>query len=236
MKSIFMTSGPTFSVKKEDGERKAVKLNNPDLIACLKSEIEKYDNLVFVCSTPDEYEKNDKFAEIITKSLSLSGFKFAMSDLIDSRNWLFTKSLVSNADLIVLLGGDPLDQMEFFNSIELKEKLEGYNGCLLGISAGSINMGNKSYCSKDEDFEESVIYKGLGLVDVTIDPHFDVEDTARTNEILIPDSHKLNFISLPDDSFILVKDDEIKIYGDAYSFENGTCNKIEGLHIVNKKI
>lgn len=227
MKSIFMTSGPNFSIKKENGERRAIRLDNVDLVANLKSEIEKYDNLVFICSTPDEYEKNDSFASIITKSLSLSGLKFAMSDLIDSRNWLFTKSLVSNADLIVLLGGDPLEQMEFFNSIQLKEKLKHFNGCLLGISAGTINMANKVYCSKDDDIDESLIYKGLGLVDISVEPHFDVSDLNRINEVLIPDSQRTSFIAIPDESFILVKEGNVKIFGDAYSFKEGSYNKID---------
>ena len=227
MKAIFMTSGPNFSIKKENGERKAVRLDNVDLVANLKSEIEKYDNLVFICSTPDDYEKNDSFASVITKSLSLSGLKFAMSDLIDSRNWLFTKSLVTNADLIVLLGGDPLEQMEFFNSIELKEKLKHFNGCLLGISAGTINMANKAYCSKDDDIEESLIYNGLGLVDISVEPHFDASNLSRINDVLIPDSQKTSFIAIPDESFILVKEGNAQIYGDAYLFKDGAYNKID---------
>ena len=222
-----MTSGPNFSIKKENGERKAVRLDNVDLVANLKSEIEKYDNLVFICSTPDDYEKNDSFASVITKSLSLSGLKFAMSDLIDSRNWLFTKSLVTNADLIVLLGGDPLEQMEFFNSIELKEKLKHFNGCLLGISAGTINMANKAYCSKDDDIEESLIYNGLGLVDISVEPHFDASNLSRINDVLIPDSQKTSFIAIPDESFILVKEGNAQIYGDAYLFKDGAYNKID---------
>ena len=227
MRAIFMTSGPNFSVKKEDGTRKAIRIDNADLVLNLIKEIEKYDNLVFICSSPDEYEKNDAFASVITKSLSLSGLKFAMSDLIDSRNWLFTKSLVTNADLIVLLGGDPLEQMEFFNSIELKEKLINYKGCLLGISAGTVNMANKAYCSKDDDIEESIIYNGLGLVDISVEPHFEESDLNRINDVLIPDSQKISFIALPNDSFVLVEENDIKIYGDAYSFKEGTYTKID---------
>ena len=227
MKAIFMTSGPNFSIKKENGERKAIRLDNVDLVSNLKGEIEKYDNLVFICSTPDDYEKNDSFASIITKSLSLSGLKFAMSDLIDSRNWLFTKSLVTNADLIVLLGGDPLEQMEFFNSIELKEKLKYFNGCLLGISAGTINMANKVYCSKDDHIEESLIYNGLGLVDISVEPHFDESNLSRINDVLIPDSQKTSFIAIPDESFILVKEGNTKICGDAYLFKDGSYSKMD---------
>ena len=39
MKAIFMTSGPNFSVKKEDGTRKAIRIDNADLVLNLKKEI-----------------------------------------------------------------------------------------------------------------------------------------------------------------------------------------------------
>ena len=109
-------------------QKEAIKLVNENLLETLKNEIKAYNNLLFICSTPDNYKTNEEFSKIIEKSLSLSGFKFQMSDLIDSRNWLFSKSLICNADLIILLGGDPIEQMEFFNNIELKEKLKKYNG------------------------------------------------------------------------------------------------------------
>ena len=127
MNSIILTSGPEFSVKNEKGERKAIKLANASLVEILKKSIKKYDNILFICSSPDEYKKNEEFSQIITKSLSLAGMKFQMSDLIDSRNWLFSKGLIVNSDLIVLLGGNPIEQMEFFNNIELKNKLKKYD-------------------------------------------------------------------------------------------------------------
>lgn len=232
MKSIILTSGPEFTIKNENGERKAIKLTNEALVQTLNSEIEQYDNLLFICSTPDDYKKNEEYAKLITKSLSLSGFKFAMSDLIDSRNWLFSKGLINGANLVVLLGGDPLQQMEFFNAIELKEKLKRYKGCLLGISAGTINMAKNVYCSKDESIEETLYYKGLGLTDINVEPHFDIEDTNRINDVLLVDSGKKPFVALPNESFIVIKDGTVNLHGDAYYFNNGEYNKIEDLNTV----
>ena len=230
MKSIILTSGPEFSVKNEDGNRKAVKLANEALVQTLKEEIEDYNNLLFICSTPDEYKKNEEYSKLITKSLSLAGLKFSMSDVIDSRNWLFSKGLINSANLVVLLGGDPLEQMEFFNGIELKEKLRKYKGCLLGISAGTVNMAKTVYCSKDEDIEETLYYKGLGLTDINVEPHFDDTDTVRINEVLLKDSEKKSFVALPDESFIVLKDGNVTLNGDAYYFSNGSYNKIDSLN------
>lgn len=228
MNTLILTSGPQFYTKNQKGEKKAIKLNNEQLVDVLKNEVEKFENLLFICSSPDEYKKNEEYADIITSSLSLSGIKFHMADLIDSRNWLFAKGLINNSDLIILLGGDPLEQMEFFNNIELKDKIKKYKGVLMGISAGTINMAENAYCSKDEKIENTQFYKGLGVTNINVEPHFNIEDISRINEILLVDSNKKSFVALPDESFILVKKEETILYGEGYYFNEGNYNKIEG--------
>lgn len=230
MKAIFLTSGPSFTYKNEKGNRVAIKLENKELVECLKKEIENYNNVLLVCSSPDDYEKTDKYSEGIVKSLSLSGFKFKMSDVLDSRNALFSRSLVLNSDLVIFMGGDSLDQITFFNDIEMKDILKRYKGVLLGISAGTMNMADKVYCSKDENIEDTVYYKGLGLTNINVEPHFNVNDTTRINEILLKDSIKKPFIALPDESFIVITKEETKLYGDAYYFNGGKYEKLENIN------
>ena len=65
MKAIFLTSGPEFTYKKEKGNLIANKLENKELVECLKNEIENYNNLLLVCSSPDNYDKTDKYSEQI---------------------------------------------------------------------------------------------------------------------------------------------------------------------------
>jgi dipeptidase E len=228
MNSIILTSGPAFSIKKGNGERKSIRLRNEALVKHLKNNIDGYNNLLFICSSPDDYEKNELYSSVITKSLSLSGFKFDMVDLIDSRNWLFTKGLINNSNLVILLGGHPLNQMSFFEDIELKDKLRKYKGCLMAISAGTINLATNDYCSKDDDIEESCYYKGLGLVDINVEPHFDINDKTRIDSILNEDSKKKPFFALPDDSIIVYKDNQYLLEGEGYYFKDGTHTKVNG--------
>ncbi len=237
MKAIFLTSDPEFTYKKEKENVIANKLENKELVECLKNEIENYNNLLLVCSSPDNYDKTDKYSEQIVKSLSLSGFKFKMSDVLDSRNALFSRSLILNSDLVIFMGGDPLDQITFFNDIEMKDILKRYKGVLLGISAGTMNMAGKVYYSKNENIEKTVYYKGLGLTNINVEPNFNVNDEIRINEVLLKDSIKQSFIALPDESFITIKKEEIKLYGDAYYFNAGKYEKIDNLNKVleNKK-
>lgn len=233
MKTIILTSNPAFSIKNEKNIRKPIKLDN-NLIATLKKEVKEFNNILFISSSPDEYETNEEYSNIIFKSLSLSGVKFKMMDLIDSRNWLFSRGLINNADLIILMGGNPLEQMEFFHNIELKDKLKKYTKCIMGISSGSINMSNDAYCSQDDKIENSCNYKGLGLTNIRIEPHFDINDEKRINNLLLEDSKKKNFIALEDDSFILIKKNDIKLFGNGYYFNGGNYMKINDKEI--KKI
>lgn len=230
MSTLFLTSGPRF-YKEGKYDLISDRVNNKDLIIELKRELKGYSNLVFVCSNPSDYKNSEKYSSLIVKSLSLSGIKFDMIDLIDDRNWLFSKSLISNADLVILLGGDTVTQMEFFNDIELSDKLKKCNGVILGISAGTINMASNAYCSKDDN-EETAYYKGLGLTNINIEPHFNINNKKRIQDILLEDSKKQAFVALDDDSFIIAKGNTAKIFGNAYYFKNGEYKKINDMNEV----
>lgn len=227
MSSIFLTNGFDFWIENENGQKKAVKLANKGFIDNLKKEIKSFDNLLLIASSPDDYNKNDEYCALIAKSLSLSGVKFNLVDILDSRNWLFSKSLVKNSDLIILMGGNPVEQINFFESIELREKLKKFDGCIMGISAGSINMASNVYCSEDGDIEKSIYYKGLGLTNINIEPHFDLNDKSRIDNILIPDSRKSPFIAINNDSYIVLKNKSINLFGEGYYFYKGAYKKIE---------
>ncbi len=222
MKAIFLTSGPTFY--------KNHKIINKPLVEQLKKEIIKYDYLLLIASTPDSYDLNEKYGQNLKKELESAKIKFAYTDILDSRNWLFSKSLIKNADLIIVMGGDPLEQIEFLNNIDFKEKLKKFNGCLMGISAGSLNLANYVYCSQDKDIEQSVYYRGVGVTNLNIEPHFDINDTTRINNVLLKDSKERSFIALPNESFIVVKDNKYDLYGDAYYFENSKYRKIVNIN------
>lgn len=232
MKSVILTSKPQFFADKGKGEKKALKLTNLKFIEELKKSLYKYDNILFVCASCDDYKNNEECAQLITKSLALSGIKFQISDLIDSRNWLFSKSLINNSDLVVLMDGNPLEQIQFYNDIELKLKLKSFNGCLLTIGSGTLNAGNSVYCSKRNELENSVYYNGLGLTNINIETSFNSADITRINEILLEDSKKKTFIALEDDSFIALKNGKIELYGTAYYFSKGEYKKIKKIEEV----
>jgi peptidase E len=84
-----------------------------------------------------------------------------------------------------------------------------------------MNLGKVAFYSKDEDYPETIFYDALGITDLTIDPHFDINDKDRVNEA-IKGSKKHKIIGLPDYSAIVIEeDDSIKNIGVNYVFEGG---------------
>ena len=83
-----------------------------------------------------------------------------------------------------------------------------------------MNLAVNSYYSKDEDYPESIFYKGLGVIDITIDPHFDINNSEQVKEAIV-NSKKNRIIGLPNESAIIIVDNNIKYIGKNYIFEGG---------------
>ena len=90
---------------------------------------------------------------------------------------------LKNADIIYLLGGNPFIQLDYLRKNKFDDIIRNTSALVIGVSAGSMNLATNSYYSKDEDYPESIIYKGLGIIDITIDPHFDINNEEQVNEI-----------------------------------------------------
>lgn len=100
------------------------------------------------------------------------------------------------------------------------------NKVLLGLSAGSMNLGKIGYYSKDEDYDKTFFYEGLGITSTIIEPHFDINNTSQVEEI-INSSSKHKIIGLPNDSCIVIKDNNIEYINDYYVAEKGKIKRKE---------
>ncbi|MDD3186896.1 MAG: Type 1 glutamine amidotransferase-like domain-containing protein [Bacilli bacterium] len=194
-------------------------------IKVLRQDLKGKSNLVSI-GAKREYEKNDKYfyGTIDTNSVEK---QFSFSDLnqfslIDGRTPRKEGlELLEKADIIYLQGGDPFAQLDYIRNNNYDKFLKDYKGIIIGFSAGSMNLSKISFYSKDEDYPETCFYEGLGLVNITIDPHFDITDNSRINE-LKECSLKKEIIGLPDNSLIIVdENDNIIEYGANYKYSNG---------------
>lgn len=90
-----------------------------------------------------------------------------------------------------------------------------------------MNLGKIGYYSKDDDYDKTFFYEGLGFTDITIDPHFDINNRKQVNEI-IDSSYKYKIIGLPNDSCIVIKDNEIYYINNYFVVEDCRIEERKG--------
>ena len=185
--------------------------------------------LVVISSTFSKKEKNDKYHPIIIHWFTLCGISFEQIDFIDARTEVsVAQDLVREANVVFLSGGDTLQQIKWIKEYGLIDILRNRNGVTIGVSAGSINMAVHALCIKDEEVEETVRYDGIGLVDINIEPHFDLENQEYNQNNLYPESFQNEIICLPNASALRVDEEGGVTYiGECFSLKKGILKKIK---------
>lgn len=190
-----------------------------------------------ISSDPDDTEMNELVRDVFRESLFLSGLLCVCCDLCDRRSGGLSREEIGGYDVIVLSGGHVPTENRFFREIGLREKLCGFDGIVIGISAGSMNSAEVVYAQPElegeaSDPEYSRFLSGLGLTDLMILPHYqDVRDTVLDGmrvmeDITYPDSVGRRFYALVDGSYITVSEGGTTLHGEAWLIENGGIRKI----------
>lgn len=236
MRALFLTSSINTNKEDEFGNKTPIKFENKNhILDNFKKYINKYDNFLYIASDPNDYEKNDLYSSIVFKSFDLT-FPFKNYKVLDNRNVKDLRRLVLNADFIYLSGGHVPTQNKFFNDINLKDLLKkNIDVVICGVSAGSMNTSEVVYSPPEEDGEAvnpkyERYLKGLGLINISINPHYNDEVVILDNldvkkDILLPDSKKRCFFAYPDGTYILKANNKVMLYGLSYLFKDGKCYK-----------
>ena len=112
----------------------------------LQEDITDRKSLVMISSTP-LVDEADGAAE--RSWLDHAGISFDEYHLINYRvQKEDAQSLLENASVIFLLGGDTMEQNGFLVDYELSEPIKKSKAIVMGASAGAINMSAKWLCSK----------------------------------------------------------------------------------------
>ena len=192
---------------------------------------------VFVASDPDNTERTERFAGSIRTGFELTGFRFSDYQVLDGRNAEQCAALVAEADLLILAGGHVPTQNRFFQDIALRERLAGFDGVVMGISAGTMNCEELVYAPPELEGEAidpgyQRFYPGLGLTKAMIFPHFqetryEVVDGLPTLESsLLPDSMGRKIYAIVDGSYLLGRDGQEELRGEAYLIQDGILTQI----------
>ena len=222
--------------KDENGERHSIKIENTNnIITNIKKNSPHKNKIVIVANNPDTHEINDSWAKIRFQSLKLSGFKFKEQILLDNRNAKNAKEIIGNASLIILMGGKIMCQMKFLKKIGLKKLLNNFNGVVIGLSAGTMNMCKNvlNFPEENADLGQPLVTKGFGFLDEFILLHFNgvsypyqYDGIDVIKDYALPFSYKRDILAIPDGSYIYIGGgNKPTIYGDAYIIRKGMIYK-----------
>ncbi|MCH5156011.1 MAG: Type 1 glutamine amidotransferase-like domain-containing protein [Clostridiales bacterium] len=236
---LFLTSLLRTHYYDESGARVPVALGNEnEILANIKKRLKRINRLVVVAN--DQYDSADNAEKLsaVRESLRLSGMEFKEAVMLDVRNKSAAKEIISGADLIILTGGKCVCQAEFFREIGLKDILTGYNGIVIGVSAGTMNLCKTvaNFPEEKSDLNDERWFDGMGFVSETIVPHYDgktnnyqfaCEDFDVAKYYILPMSKERELVGLPNDSYIIIDHNGHKQYrGDVYIIADGKSKRL----------
>lgn len=238
---VFLTSSPTGDL---DGKYTCVGFDSRNGFSDQLRKVWKRDaKVLMITASPDKVEANAEmkafFHDAIFKTgLTCSSFDLWEASILENAA-SYSKEILHSYDVIFLGGGHVPTQQKFFRKLKLRENIQGFEGIVIGISAGTMNCADIVYAQPEEvgeavDPAYEKFIPGLGLTDVNVLPHYQMtkdfmlDGLKLFEEISIPDSREKEFYALPDGSYVIVENDwagsTATVYGKAYILKDGSMD------------
>lgn len=234
---VFLTSSPTGPL---DQSRR---VDGLDTMNNFRENLARYwqgpAKCLMISAFPEDVKVNDEMREFFANAFVHSGFMVSAFDIWDCRTTDFSKVNLHSYHVVILGGGHVPTQNTFFGQIQLANLLQGYQGLVIGISAGSMNSADVVYAQPEmpgegvhPDYQRFLV--GLGLTKVNILPHYQMikdwklDGMRLFEDITYGDSHGKAFVALVDGSYLLIENNRETIWGESYLITNGTCHKLCG--------
>ena len=207
------------------------------LLAAVQEALPPQPRVLLVSAAPDDHRFTDYVLESMSACIRNSGITPSSVTMLDRRNAALARDLVRSADWVVLCGGHVPTQNRFLHEIGLKALLRGFDGLVMGCSAGSMNCAERVY-SHPELPGEAVDpayprwLEGLGLTTRQLVPHYDqvrhavVDGMRLFEDIIFPESWRHAFYTFPDGGYILSKDGHETLHGLAWEISNGQMRQV----------
>ena len=231
----FFTSSPTGPL---DGSRKVNGVDEKNqFLLNLKRYWKKDARCLMITAFPDNDDANDEMRGFFENAFASRGLTSSTFDLWDGRTTDYSKETLHSYDVIFLGGGHVPTQNAFFQKISLREKIAGFDGMVIGISAGTMNSADEVYVQPEEpgeaidpNFEKRAI--GLNLTKVQILPHYQMvkhnylDGMRLFEDITYADSYGRELLVLNDGSYLMSVDGVESIHGEAYLLKDGVMRQI----------
>lgn len=187
-----------------------------EIAEALRENLSARGELVFISAWPDEFARNDEDSDGMHKMFAERGMGFKAHHVIDRRtDAADAVKLVREADCIFLMGGDPAQQIRLIRDFGLVSLLRESGAVILGVSAGSMNMG----VHVAEIWDSKAFYEGIGLWDITIKAHYTEGDWFVPLLKELSEVHPI--VAMEDESAIFIKDGSKRTIGRMYLFDKG---------------
>lgn len=194
-------------------------------------------NGLMICADPYAHEFNSRIQKEYQEVFAYHGLVYREMFMCDSRNQDKIDEMLKRSSFIILVGGHVPTQNAFLKRINLPEKIKTFDGVIMGISAGSMNMANVVYAlpenpgeSVDPNYER--FPTGLGLTDINVCPHYQMvkdwilDGRKLFEEIVFDDSHGRKFHTFVDGSYAVVEEGKAVLYGEIQEIKDGMMRKI----------
>ena len=229
--TLFITSSPFL-----EGADRALLSNANGFLDRIRQALPPTPRALFVCSDPNDHEMTCQFGAETMAAFARARIPFSAYQVLDGENAEDAAELIARADFIILAGGHVPTQNRFFQEIGLRQLLEGWEGVVMGISAGSMNCAHLVYAQPEEPGESDPAFPrflpGLGLTGVNILPHYqqvkdNILDGVRLFEdITYGDSFGNCFFALPDGSYFYQDDTQLLLFGQSWCIRDGLCRPL----------
>ncbi len=227
----FITSSPYI-----DGADRAILSNANHFVHRIREALPPFPRVLFVCSSPYDHEGTCRFAAETTAAFYEAGIPFGAYDVLDGANGGRAYSMISRSDFVIFSGGHAPTQNTFFRKIRLRHILNKFDGVVMGISAGSMNLADVVYLQPEEPGESHPSFRrfapGLGITGVNICPHFQkvrnmiIDGRRLFEDVTFFDSMGHQFFALPDGSYFYQDDSCLLLCGEGYRIRNGILEQL----------
>ena len=234
---LFLTSSPCWDDVPEGCDLPCIFDERNRFVDNLREFVAPNARCAVVASDPETYDRLQEMADTFAACFAWHGMPFRDVTLLDNRTVDQAERIIREADVLLFAGGHVPTQNAFFHRIHLRELLEGFNGVIMGVSAGTMNCAEVVYAqpelsgeSIDPDYQRYL--PGLGLTNLNILPHYQQErdtilDGQRLYEdITYADSYGHVFLVLVDGSYVLSVDGQENLFGEAYVISDGQIEQI----------
>ena len=190
--------------------------------------------VLYITADPNDQENNNFILSFFKMQFQISKLSIDSIDLCDGFN---NNQKLEEYDVIILGGGHVPTQNQFFEKINLAERIKTFGGIIIGISAGSMNSADVVYAQPELDGEAvdpnyKRFLKGLNLTKFQVLPHYySVKDEKLDGfriieDISYEDSVGRCFYVLPDGSYIYQTKNECYLYGEGFIVKDKKMTKI----------